>query len=1005
MKKLFTSTLLSLALLSAGSFVQSAFAQDDNSHTTVQKVSKNGTYEGVIRVKFRPEMSKRLAALDAQANKDGNIQKRSGDAYLRTGIASIDAQNQVFNAENMRRVFRHSGKHEAKHQAWGLHLWYEIKFNSKEEAEKLAQVYGQLAEVQLAEAVHHAERSSVNAPYAYAPTGTLTTTPTDTRFNEQWHYKNTGQQGGTAGRDIKLTEAWAIETGNSNVIVAVEDGGIDIAHPDLKDNIWRNTGEIAGNGIDDDNNGFKDDVNGFNFANNVGTIPADMHGTHVAGTVAAETNNGVGVAGVAGGTGNNDGVKIMPCTVFGTNDAAGGFAEAYPYAADNGAVISQNSWGYTQVNVYDQAVLDGIDYFIANAGGAGQAMTGGIVIFAAGNSNATGNWWPGCYDKVVAVAATNNKDVRSYYSNYGAWVDISAPGGEQSAENDPKGVLSTLPTSQGSYGFLQGTSMACPHVSGVAALILSKFYGTLTPAQVRTRLVGNTDPIDALNSSTYAGKLGSGRLNAYKALTNDGTTPSPTTYCTSKGNNSTDEWIASVTVGSMTNTSGNNNGYKDNTSVTATITKGAATSFTLTPGFRSSSYNEGWRIWIDLNNDKDFDDTGEQVFSASALSSTAVSGSFTVPTSATATTTRMRISMKYNAFPTQCESFSYGEVEDYTVNLITGSTTCNTPTGQTSSNITSSSFTLGWTAVSGATSYNVQYRRQGTTTWTSVNATSNSVNITGATASTTYEWQVRTVCSSGTSAWSASATVTTTAATVTYCASKGNNVNYEWIDLVKLGTINRTSSKDAGYYNGTALSTNLTKGTSYTISYSAGFASTAYTEYWRVWIDYNKDGDFLDTGEQIVSRTSSSSGTLTTTFTVPTTATTGTTRMRVSMKESAYPTSCETFTYGEVEDYTINIVASGSSSVETSDATPEFENEVSLEVNVYPNPVVRELSLDANSEIQSVEVYNMTGARVMNVSVNQETSIRLDVSSLDNGMYVIRVNTAHQSISQRFVKQ
>lgn len=987
MKKTLFSTLLTCLLLSTS--------------LLAQRISEKGTYEGVIRIKFRAEMSKRLATLDQQANEEGNIKARSGESYLKTGIASIDAQNEKFGVTNMRRVFRPAGKHEAKHQAWGLHLWYELHFSSKEEAELVAQAFGQTADVQLAEAVHAAERYVLDAPYAFAPTGVLNTTPNDTRFAEQWHYKNTGQQGGTAGRDIKLQEAWAIETGSPNVIVAVEDGGIDVNHPDLRDNMWRNTGEIAGNGIDDDNNGFKDDIHGYNFANNTGTIPADNHGTHVAGTVAAETNNGIGVAGVAGGTGNNDGVRIMACTVFGTNNAVGGFAEAYPYAADNGAVISQNSWGYTQVNVYDQAVLDGIDYFIANAGGPGKAMTGGLVVFAAGNSNATGNWWPGCYDKVIGVAATNNKDIRSYYSNYGSWVDISAPGGEQSASNDPKGVLSTLPNN--SYGFLQGTSMACPHVSGVAALIVSKFYGNITPNEVRARLLNNTDPIDNLQSSTYQGKLGTGRLNAYKALINAAATP---TYCISKGNSTANEWIASVAVGSMTNNSGNNNGYRDYTNITANITKGVATSVTLTPGFASTSYNEGWRIWIDLNNDKDFDDTGELVFTASALSNATITGSFTVPTTATATTTRMRISMKYNALPTQCETFSHGEVEDYTVNLV-NAPTCNTPTGLSASNIAQTSFTLNWTAVSGASSYNVQIRQQGTTSWNSFNATTNSLSVTGATASTTYEWQVRTVCTGGaTSAWSATATVTTAAATVTYCASKGNNVTYEWIDLVQLGSINRTSGKDGGYFNGTSLSTSLTRGLSYTINYSAGFASTAYTEYWRIWIDFNRDGDFLDTGEQIVSRTSSSSGTLSSTFTVPSTASVGTTRMRVSMKEGAYATSCETFNYGEVEDYTINIVASGTSAVEPSDVIPAIEESMEeLHITLFPNPTVKTLHLQANQPIVSIDVLSITGASVLRLTPNGETSTTIDVGMLDKGMYIVRVNAGGNTTTQRFIKQ
>jgi hypothetical protein len=232
----------------------------------------------------------------------------------------------------------------------------------------------------------------------------------------------------------------------------------------------------------------------------------------VAGTIAANTNNATGVSGIAGGTGTGDGVRLMSCEVFGPTSGAGGFQLAPIYAADNGACISQNSWGYTSVGVYDQAVLDAIDYF--NANGGGSVLSGGITIFCAMNNNATGLWYPGCYSGVLGVASTNNNDVKSYYSNYGDWVDISAPGGETNAVTQ-RGVLSTLLGS--TYGYYQGTSMACPHVSGVAALIISLAPGVLTAQDVRDILVNTADNIYPQNPS-FSGMLGSGRLNALSAL-------------------------------------------------------------------------------------------------------------------------------------------------------------------------------------------------------------------------------------------------------------------------------------------------------------------------------------------------------------------------------------------------------------------------------------------------------------------------------------------------------
>jgi hypothetical protein len=235
------------------------------------------------------------------------------------------------------------------------------------------------------------------------------------------------------------------------------------------------------------------------------------------------------------------------------------------------------------------------------------------------------------------------------------------------------------------------------------------------------------------------------------------------TYCSSNGQSTADEWIQSVALGTYTNTSGNNGGYGNYTAVNINLTKGTAYSFTLTPGFTSGTYPEYWKIWIDLNNDKDFADAGELVYNAGTTSTVARTGSITVPTTATATATRMRVSMKYNGAQTECESFSYGEVEDYGVTLVT-SGSCGNPSGLSASSITSSSATLGWTAVTGATSYNVQYKVNGGATWTTTTSTTNSKGLTGLAASTTYNWQVQAVCSGGNSAYVAGSNFTTSAA-------------------------------------------------------------------------------------------------------------------------------------------------------------------------------------------------------------------------------------------------
>ncbi|SFQ75981.1 M4 family metallopeptidase [Hymenobacter arizonensis] len=245
-------------------------------------------------------------------------------------------------------------------------------------------------------------------------------------------------------------------------------------------------------------------------------------------------------------------------------------------------------------------------------------------------------------------------------------------------------------------------------------------------------------------------------------------------------------------------------------------------------------------------------------------------------------------------------------------------------------------------------------------------------------------------------------------ATVTYCTSKGSSVAYEWIDYVKLGTLARTSAADGGYYNGTALAApSIGAGTSQTVSFSAGFAGTAYTEYWKIYIDYNKNGVFTDAGELVVSGSSSSAATLSGTFTVPTTAKTGTTRMRVIVSDNSATTSCNSYSYGETEDYTVNITGGAALAADsyslTGAATP-LGNEMARTLEVYPNPATNavRLVLPGNAEATSVVLTDIRGVRVSGASYSNGT---LNVSSLAKGMYTLSVSDGQKVFHQRFVKE
>ncbi|MBI3926724.1 MAG: S8 family serine peptidase [Armatimonadetes bacterium] len=326
--------------------------------------------------------------------------------------------------------------------------------------------------------------------------------PAEPSFSELWGLKNTGQtiQGvaGTSGADIKATYAWDSLLGSSSIVVAVIDTGVDYNHPDLAANMWINIDEIPGNGVDDDSNGVIDDRCGMRAVDGDGTVTGDpmddhYHGTHVAGTIAA-LSNGSGVVGVA------PGVRIMACK-FLDSTGSGWTSDAVlavNYAVQNGAQLSNNSWGG---GGYSQALYDAIQ---------AASTQNHMFVAAAGNANRNTDSspeYPAGYalNNVLSVGASTNKDAKASFSNYGSSsVDLFAPGDK---------ILSTVPGNQ--YGYLSGTSMASPHVTGAVALIYSYFPG-ITCTEARTRLINGVDYKSAFDNKCVA----DGRLNARGALLN-----------------------------------------------------------------------------------------------------------------------------------------------------------------------------------------------------------------------------------------------------------------------------------------------------------------------------------------------------------------------------------------------------------------------------------------------------------------------------------------------------
>ncbi|MBF4466294.1 S8 family serine peptidase [Flavobacterium sp. LC2016-12] len=490
-----------------------------------QATFKEGVKQGSVKIKFSEQLAPTLKKMNVSTGKK-----------LSTGIQAFDKVSANVGAKKMRRLFPENPnpRLEAKLRKHKLDLWYIVDIDVNQSVKDAVQKYKGLAEIETAET----EKQKVLSDYNFTSIKIIPKKKTaaaasyfnDPSLPDQWHYNNTGQSGYPDGSDINLFKAWDVVKGNPNIIVSIHDQGVDIEHPDLKANIWTNLAELNGvAGVDDDGNGYTDDIHGWNFDKNSGAIEAQPHGTHVAGTIAAVNNNGIGVCGVAGGSGNNDGTRVMSTQTLG----GGSFEESYVYAANNGSVISQNSWGYTSPGNFDESIKDAIDYFIAEAGDfPNSPMKGGIVIFAAGNSNSDGDWYPGHYENTLCVSSIGPNWERASYSNYGTWVDIAAPGGETDlgAKN---GVLSTLPKNQ--YGFYQGTSMACPHVSGIAALALANRKSQLTPEVLRTKLITGVVDIDSHNPD-YAGKLGSGHIDAFLAIQNNaGVAPNAITDLALKG--------------------------------------------------------------------------------------------------------------------------------------------------------------------------------------------------------------------------------------------------------------------------------------------------------------------------------------------------------------------------------------------------------------------------------------------------------------------------------------
>ncbi len=698
------------------------------------------------------------------------------------------------------------------------------------------------------------------------------TTPNDPQFNQQWQYINTGQSGGTAGADMDADSAWSITTGGltvlgDTIVVAVLDDGIDLNHSDFGDNLWVNHAEIPNNNIDDDGNGYVDDYLGWSIVTNSDNITGGSHGTPVAGIVGAQGDNNNGVTGV------NWNVKVMIIkNDFNTNQADVLAAYSYPLEArvkynesggTQGAfVVSTNaSWGVNQGQPASAPLwcqfYDTLGYYgILNAGATANANF---------NIDQVGDLPTACpSDYMVAVTNVNDNDVKVTQAGYGATtIDLGAFG---------EGTIT--PQLGGGYGGFGGTSGATPHVAGTIGLLYSapcpsliniaKAYPDSAARLMKQFIMDGTDQNASLQNITVTG----GRLNMHGAL------KELLNFCPAS-----DDCFPPFAL-NVTNLI--------DTSVTLNWDALVDTVTTFNIRYRLASDT----IWTNLmltDSILSYDLTGlmpctDYVFEVQMDCDTSLSD-FSFP-----------FSFKTDG----C---------------------CTPPDGVVASNITDSTATVSWNSVLAAMSYNIRIRPLGTMTWANFsNITTTTFDFTNLQTCTQYEVEIETVCmgqSTGfgdTFIFGAGCGVCTS---LPYCSSNGNSVSDEWIGNVTLNTINNSSqAAPSGYADFTNISTSLMRGQTYPFSLAQTYSGQAFGEYFRIWIDYNQDGDFNDTGEMVFDAGSTTTAPQTTgNITIPMTATLGSTRMRVSMRWNAAPQACGSFNFGEVEDYCVNIIDGASGGI------------------------------------------------------------------------------------------